>query len=160
MPSTDELLRDVEEQTGGDPSRERRQPDAEPESQRSRRGRLRARAERVFSLRKFLVALAVVTGGLVLAGVFVPSFVPLGGLLGVLAAAFGLGLAGWRRYVEVTLAGTAVAGVALLSQYLVFSVVGGLGVPLAAFGAGSGAAAALLGHYLGRDLRAGLTRDI
>jgi hypothetical protein len=156
MSSTDELLRDLEEQTETDPS-----PGGAPsDGRRSRRARLRARAGHVFSLRAFLASLAVVAGGVLLAGVVVPSFVPLGGLLGVVLAGFALGLVGWRRYVEVGLAGAAVSGVALLTQYLVFSVVGGLGVPLAAFGAGTGAVAAVLGHYLGRDLRAGLTRDV
>lgn len=156
MSSTDDLLREVEGQTG------RSDREAEPDA-RQRPGRLaglRARAGRVFSPRGFLLALVALAVGLGLASVVVPSFVPLGGLLGVVAASFGLGLLGRRRYAEVGLAGAAVAGVALLADYLVFSLLGGAGVPLAAFGAASGVLAALAGHYLGRDLRAGLTRDL
>jgi len=147
MSSTDDLLREV------DPEREGRSADRES---RSRRARLHARAGRVFSLRRFLAALAVAAVGLLLAGLVVPGFVPLGGLLGVFAAAFALGLAGWRRYVEFGFAGAAVAAVALLLDYVALSVLGAV----TAFGAGSGALVALLGHYFGRDLRDGLTRDL
>lgn len=156
MSSTDDLLREVEGQTG------RADRGTEPDArQRSGRfARLRGRAGRVFSPRGFLLALVVLTVGLGLAGVLVPPLVPLGGLLGVFVAGFGLGLAGRRRYAEVGVAGAAVSGVALLADYLVFSLLGGLGPSLAAFGAAAGALVAVAGHYFGRDLRTGLTRDL
>lgn len=121
---------------------------------------LRSGAGRVFSPRGFLLALATLAAGLVLAGSVVPDFIPVGGMLGVFLAAFGLGAVGRRRYVEIGLAGAAVAGVALLVDHLAFTLLGGVGLPLAAFGATAGALAALLGHYFGRDLRTGLTRDL
>jgi hypothetical protein len=154
MASTDDLLREVDEHTGREQEDEASTADA-----RTRRARLRARTGRLFSPRRFLGTFAAAGVGLLVAGAVVPSVVPLGGLLGVFAATFALGLAGWRRYVEAGLAGGAVAGVALLLGHPVISMVGA-GAPLTAFGAGTGAAVALLGHYLGRDLRAGLTRDL
>lgn len=128
----------------------------------SRRARLRARAGRLFSLRAFLVALALAAGGLLLASAVVPGVVPLGGLLGVAAATFALGLAGRRRYAECALAGAAVAALALLFGHLVLSLVGGsaVGATVAAVGGAGGAVAAVLGHYLGRDLRAGLVGEL
>lgn len=156
MSSTDDLLREVEGQTGR--SDRETGPDARQRS--GRLASLRGRAGRVFSPRGFLLALVTFTVGVGLAGVLVPPSVPLGGLLGVFVAGFGLGLVDRRRYVEVGFAGAAVSGVALLADYLAFSLLGGFGPSLAAFGAAAGALVALVGHYFGRDLRSGLTRDL
>lgn len=121
-------------------------------------GRLRRGAGRVFSLRQFLYVLATVGGGFLLAGPLLPGW-SLAGLLGVLAGAFLFAL--WRRaYVETAVAGAVIAAVATLLDYFVLSVFGGLGIPLTVFGVGAGGIAALIGHYLGRDLHAGLTRDL
>jgi energy-converting hydrogenase Eha subunit A len=90
---------------------------------------------------------------------FVPATVAT--LVGVFLGAFALGLGRSKRsYLEASLAGTGTAVVAALTQFLLLSVVGDLGVPLAAAGAGAGLGAAVVGHYLGRDLRNGLTRDL
>ncbi|MFB6170917.1 MAG: hypothetical protein ABEJ23_00160 [Haloarculaceae archaeon] len=156
MSSTDDLLREIEEESG--PARRSASDDGR--SAPGRLARLRSRAGRVFSLREFVFSLIAVAVGLAIAGAVIPSFVPLGGLIGVFVATFGLGLVGRRRYVEVAIAGAAVAGLALFADYLVFSVLGGFGLPLATFGAVAGALVALVGHYFGRDLRTGLTRDL
>jgi hypothetical protein len=114
----------------------------------------------LFSGRTFARALAVCVGGFLLfALVPVPLF-GLGGLLGLFVGAFLLGLRGGRRaYLEVAAAGAVAAGVAtMLTQLLVAVAVGP--VPVAAVGAGAGLLAAVGGHYFGRDLRAGLTREL
>lgn len=131
-----------------------------PSSSGSRgvRTRLRERAHRVFSVRAFLVALVLAVVTLLVAN----AVVPLGGvagLAGVFAAGFALGLAGWRRYVEVALAGAAAAAVGAVLSHLVISVLAGI-APATILGAGSGLLAAVVGHYLGRDLRDGLTREL
>lgn len=153
MSSTDELYAERETE------RESR-PEATDEST----GRLAGVRERVrspFSLRTFLLALVLTVVASVIAG-FVP-FLPasIATLAGVFGGAFTLGLLRSKRsYLEVALAGTATAVVAALSQFLLLSVVGNLGVPVAAAGAGAGFLVAVLGHYLGRDLRDGLTREL
>jgi len=114
----------------------------------------------LFSGRTFVGALAFCVGGFLLfAFVPVPLF-GLGGLLGVFAGTFLLGLRGGpRAYLEVAVAGALAAGVAtMLTQLLVAVAVGP--VPVAAVGAGAGLLAAVGGHYFGRDLRAGLTREL
>lgn len=152
MSSPDDFRREVGER--------RRETEPGASGRSGRLASLRSRAGRVFSPRGFLLALATLAAGLVLAGVMVPVFDPVGGLLGVFLAAFGLGAVGRRRYAEVGLAGAAVASVALLADHLAFTLLGGVGLPLTAFGATAGALAALFGHYFGRDLRTGLTRDL
>lgn len=122
------------------------------------RARLRERARRVFSVRAFLVALALAVGTFLIAGVALP-FESVAGLVGVFAVGFALGLAGWRRYVEVALAGAATAGVGMVLQDLFLSFLAGL-APAGVLGAGTGLLAAVVGHYLGRDLRDGLTREL
>ncbi|WP_276272763.1 hypothetical protein [Haloarcula litorea] len=117
------------------------------------------------SLRALLVAFVAVGGGAA-AGSLVP-LVPFTALLGVVAGAFVHGLlASHRRYVETAVAGAVTVGTlavtSLLSQFLVRSVAGGtLGVGrLFAVAAAVGLALSLIGHYFGRDLRDGLTRDL
>jgi FtsH-binding integral membrane protein len=116
------------------------------------------------------LALALVAVG---AGVFVGGLIPLiGGTIGtaggVFVAAFLLGLVlSARRYVETGVAGatagaasavTSVLGVGFLP--IGIDYLSQWGLPLVAVGGGVGLALALLGHYFGRDLRAGLTEDI
>lgn len=121
--------------------------------------RLTAPVEGLFSIRAFLVLAAVTVGGMLLVGAVLP-FGAVGGLLGVAAAAFGAGLVGERRrYLEVTLAGALASGLSWVLGNLVLTALGP-GVPLVAVGVGFGAVAALVGHYFGRDLREGLTRDL
>jgi hypothetical protein len=126
----------------------------------------RRRLGNVFSPRAFLAALLLTTGGLV-AGQAIPILGQLPvvgqfvGFLGVFLGGFVLGLvAKHRRYLETGVAGAVAAGLAFVVNALLFTFATDLGVQFAAVGATFGAVAALLGHYFGRDLRDGLTRDV
>ncbi|WP_254545964.1 hypothetical protein [Halomarina pelagica] len=152
MSRTDELLRELETTTDGERS--------SSAGDRSRRARLAGRAKRVFSPRYFLLALALAVAGLFLASAFLP-FVPGAGLLGVFVAAFGLGLLSARRhYLEAVVAGALAATLSVFTDYVMLAVLADAGATLAAVGIGAGALAALIGHYFGRDLRAGVTKDL
>jgi hypothetical protein len=104
----------------------------------------------------------------VVAGGAIPLVGFLGRLGGLFVVAFAVGLLGsGRRYAEVGLAAAVASGLgfvagALSSTFVPFAVelLTQYGVAIAGVGAGVGALAALVGHYLGRDLRAGLTRDL
>ena len=119
------------------------------------------RAARLFSPRFFVLAL-LAFGAVFVAGNAVVPFVPVvGGLAGIAAFAFVLGLvASARRYLETAAAGAVAAGLATWLSNLFLSVIGNVGVPIALAGAGGGVLAALVGYYFGRDLRDGLTREI
>ncbi|TKX75442.1 hypothetical protein EXE46_03065 [Halorubrum sp. GN11_10-6_MGM] len=123
---------------------------------------------RWFSGKAFALALVTVA-----VGVFVGGLIPLiGGTIGtaggVFLAAFLLGLVlSTRRYVETGIAGgaagaasavTSVLGVGFLP--IGIDYLSQWGLPLVAVGGGVGLVLALLGHYFGRDLRAGLSRDV
>lgn len=124
-----------------------------------RLARARERLGRVFSPRAFLGALLLAVVGVVAGTVVVP--LPGGGLLGLFLAAFLFGLAAEpRRYLESALAGGVTFGAAALLQYAVIAALGGLGLPLAAVSGGLGAVVGAVGHYFGRDLRDGLTREL
>ncbi|MBX0323795.1 hypothetical protein EGH21_12220 [Halomicroarcula sp. F13] len=118
-----------------------------------------------FSLRALLFSFVAVGAGTV-AGSLIP-LVPFTALLGIPAGAFVHGLlASERRYAETALAGGLTAGAlsvtSFLSQFVVRGIAGGqLGMGrLFAVAAAVGLVLALLGHYFGRDLRDGLTRDL
>ncbi|MDZ5812097.1 hypothetical protein U4E84_12170 [Halorubrum sp. AD140] len=123
---------------------------------------------RWFSAKAFALAL-----GAVAAGVFVGGAIPLvGGTVGsaggVFLAAFLVGLVlSSRRYVETGVAGAAAGAAVAVTNVLGvgFLPIGvdylqQWGLSLLAVGGGLGLAVALLGHYFGRDLRAGLTADV
>lgn len=115
---------------------------------------------RVFSLRTFLLALVASIAGAVISSFVIPFFGSLAALAGIFAVGFTFGLLGdRRRYLEVGLAGGATAALGMLTEFLVLTIAGS-GETLAVIGAGSGFIAALLGHYAGRDLRAGLRRKL
>jgi hypothetical protein len=95
----------------------------------------------------WVVATAILPGG------------SLAGFVGLLAAGFGFGLLGRRRYVELGLAGGVVGAGASLLDFLTLSLLGAGPLVIAA-GAGVGLLAAVVGHYFGRDLRDGLSRDL
>lgn len=132
---------------------------------------VKRRASRVFSPRSFLVALVAVVVGIA-AGGFLGGLIPflgtVGQVVGVAAGTFVLGLLRARRsYLEVTAAGAVAATLVVLSSTLngAFLPVGvdvlqQYGLALASIGAGTGAAAAVLGYYFGRDLRDGLTKSL
>ncbi|ELZ78238.1 hypothetical protein C455_11163 [Haloferax larsenii JCM 13917] len=139
--------------------------DSSPTSQSSEKkpGRL----GRLFSARAFLLALVLSIGGLVVGGA-IPLVGFIGRFVGIAAAGFLLGLVGSkRRYVEIGLAGAIAAGLAfvlstLASVFAPFAVqlLADYGLAIAGVGALSGGLAGLVGHYFGRDLRDGLTRDV
>lgn len=112
-----------------------------------------------FSFRALLLAFGAVGGGMVLGGLI--PLVPFTELLGVLlgGVAYGL-LAGERRYLELGLAG-AISGGAMAVLSLLPQLAAGLnGTRLFAIAGGVGLLLALVGHYFGRDLRDGLTKDV
>ncbi|MEF8828485.1 MAG: hypothetical protein V5A49_05590 [Haloarcula sp.] len=112
-----------------------------------------------FSLRALLFAFGAVGGGMVLGGLI--PLVPFTELLGVLLGGFVYGLlASERRYLEVGLAGGVSGGVVAVLSLLPQLVAGLNGPRLFAIAGGVGLVLALVGHYFGRDLRNGLTREV
>lgn len=153
--------------------------DAEEASERGSGGSdgrlssVRERARWVFSPKAFLVAVVAAAIGMFAVGGLVgtmpiPFLGSVGGLLGLFTAAFAVGLVRSRRqYLEVTLAGALVTAVTFTFSTLtaVFLPIGvdvlqEWGVAIAGAGAVLGGVVSLLGHYFGRDLRDGLTREI
>lgn len=121
--------------------------------------RVRSRAGKFVSGRALVLSLVLVVVGILLVGGALPLGT-LGDLFGIVVAAFLYGVAAEaRHYVETALAGAVAGGGSALLGNLVLSLLGA-GIPMVALGAVAGALAALLGHYLGRDLRDGLTRDL
>lgn len=123
------------------------------------RSRVRSPIGSLFGVRPFLIALVVS----LVATLFGGALLPLGGLaglVGIAAVGFGFGLLdGESRYVELLLAGAIAAGVGTLLNHLVLAALG-IGLPLVVLGVGAGSLASVVGHYFGRDLRDGLTRDL
>lgn len=136
-----------------------------------RRSGVRKRLARLFSVRVFLGALLLCVVGTV-AGTTVGGIFPGGGflgrVLGLFSAGFAVGLgASHRRYLEVAAAGGVASGLGFLLSTLgsVFLPVAAdllsrYGVAIAGGGAAAGVLVALVGHYFGRDLRDGLTREV
>jgi len=124
---------------------------------------LRRRVSRLFAPRVFLLAIVLSVVGLV-AGGAVPVVGYLGRFVGIALAGFVLAFAvSARRYVEAGLAGALAAGLGFVLGTLnsaLFPVIADYGVQVAGIGTTAGLLAALLGHYLGRDLRAGLTKEL
>jgi heme O synthase-like polyprenyltransferase len=150
----DELLAEVDDGAA----------DADEDQQRTSRetdqeSTLRERAERVFSPRAFLVALVLSVIGVALGG-FVPILGAVLRFVGVFGAGFALGaMSKDRHYLEAGLAGALVPGVGTLVNSFAL-VLGGVGLPVIVVAVGLGLLAGLAGHYFGRDLRDGLTREI
>lgn len=126
--------------------------------------RLRSRVGRLVSLEIFLAALSMSAGGMVAMTTSVR--VPGAGLVGVFLGTFLLAtfLKG-RHYTEATLAGAIVVGTAVLVGFTVVdlgtvALPGAFGRWLGAIGALVGGWVALMGSYLGRDLRHGITREL
>lgn len=116
----------------------------------------------LFSLKYLLAALVLAGAGVGLGTVFLPVVGTLvGSVGGLFLSGFLLGLASGRSsYLEVGI-GTGIVGAgvsAVFSSMLVF--LAGLGVPVFAIGAVTSVLLGVLGHYLGRDLRSGVTRDV
>ena len=119
-----------------------------------------------FSAKALLVSLVAVAVGVGVGGA-IPLVGSITSLAGVAAATFLLGVLGRSWYLETGLAGGVVVGVNFAASLLTTAALpigleffqqyglafGGVGVAL-------GVALALVGHYFGRDLRDGLTREI
>ena len=132
---------------------------------------VKRRVARIFSPRAFIFALLAVVAGIA-AGGFLGGLLPflgtVGQVAGVFAGTFLFGLIRARRqYLEVATAGAVAAMLLVLSSALSGSflpvgveVLQEYGLALAGVGAGTGAVAALLGYYFGRDLRDGLTKSV
>jgi hypothetical protein len=126
-----------------------------------------AAAAGLFSPKAFALSVGLVVLGVV-AGGAIPLVGSIGSLVGVFLAAFLVGLvAATRRYLEVVVAGGGVLGVQFALSVLSTGVlpVGWqffqqYGPAFAAVGVGLGALLSALGHYFGRDLRTGLTREL
>jgi hypothetical protein len=133
--------------------------DATASERRGLRGRVRERAGAVVSVKSLALALVLVVGGVFLIGGIV-GLGTLGDLLGILVGTFLLGVGSdSRRYAESALAGTLAGGTSAFLGNLVLSLIG-VGLPVVFLGAVAGGLAGAFGHYLGRDLRDGLTREI
>ncbi|SNR23203.1 hypothetical protein [Halorubrum vacuolatum] len=123
---------------------------------------------RWFSLRGFAIALVAIGLGVFLGGMLPLIGGTIGHAAGVLLGAFLVGLVfSKRRYVETGIAGAGVgAGSALLNVLGIGFLPIGLryiqewGLALLAVGGGIGLVLALVGHYFGRDLRAGVTERV
>jgi hypothetical protein len=124
-------------------------------------GGLRERASKRIGLSKRGLAVSAVTalvGVLVLGSVF--PFGLVGNLLGLFVAAFLYGtIASKSQYLSIGLASGTAGGVVSVLGNLTLTLLGP-GIPIAAVGAIGGFLAGVLGHYFGRDLRDGLTREI
>jgi len=127
------------------------------------RFRLDARFRRLFAPRVFLLALVCSVVGLV-AGGAVPIVGSFGRFVGIAFAGFVLAfLTSGRRYVEAGLAGALTAGLGFVLGTLnsaLFPVIADYGLRIAGIGTTAGLIASIVGHYLGRDLRAGLTKEV
>jgi hypothetical protein len=129
-----------------------------PESSGGVRTRVRETARTVATGRSLAAAVVLVAAGAFLVGELLSGTV--GTLLGVALGGSLYGtLSDTRHYTETSLAGALAGGVSVLLGNLALSLIG-VGVPLVAVGAVGGGLAGLVGHYLGRDLRDGLTREI
>jgi len=137
--------------------------DGNTEESSGRLGGLRHRLGGLFSLRPFLLALVLAIVGLVVGG-SVPVVGMIGRFLGIALAGFVLAfVTSGRRYVEVALAGALSAGVGVVLSAVEMAflpLVADYGLRIAGVGTTAGLIAALLGYYFGRDLRAGLTREL
>jgi hypothetical protein len=134
-------------------------PGAGSSERQGLRGRLADRFGGWFSVRTFTFVLLTAVVLSFLTGWLVPV-VPASSLIGVFAAGFLFGAVGDRsHYLEVA-AATLLSGAvtAVLGNLLVS--LAGAGVELMALGATASGLAGLVGHYVGRDLRDGLTREV
>jgi len=112
-----------------------------------------------FSVKALVVAFVAIGGGMTL-GSLIPM-IPYTALLGIPLGAFLHGLLdSERRYIETAIAGALLSGLAVVSSLLPQLLAGLNGARLFAIAGSFGLVFALVGHYFGRDLRSGLTKDI
>ncbi|PSQ19112.1 hypothetical protein BRD00_02375 [Halobacteriales archaeon QS_8_69_26] len=114
----------------------------------------------LFSGRTFAVALVAALAGIV-GGSFLLPLGPIGSALGLLVVTFLFGLVSPRRpYLEMSLASVLLGGAVGVLGNLTVVAATDRGVPIFAVSAGVALLATLVGIYLGRDLRAGLTKSV
>lgn len=112
-----------------------------------------------FSVRALIVAFVAIGGGMTL-GSLVPV-VPFVAFAGIPVGAFLHGLLDReRRYAETAVASGLLAGLSVVTSLLPQVLAGLNGTRLFAITAAVGLVLGLVGHYFGRDLRDGLTRDL
>lgn len=153
--SLDESVTDLETEFGVETGT----AESSGEQSNSDAGIVRSRLASIATMRSLGTALALSVVG-VIAFSFVPILSIANSVLGIATAGFAYGLGSeHRRYVEMALAGAVTGGGAtLLGNLAVAAFASGtmlLGIALLA-----GAIAGAVGHYFGRDLRAGLTADL
>jgi hypothetical protein len=125
----------------------------------SEAGAVRSRLGSIATTRSLGTALVLSILGIV-AFSFVPFLSVAGTVLGIATGGFAYGLGSEaQRYVEMAIAGAVAGGGAMLLDNLIVALVAS-GATLLGFSLLAGAAAGLVGHYFGRDLRAGLTADL
>ncbi|MDS0259668.1 hypothetical protein NDI56_09720 [Haloarcula sp. S1CR25-12] len=112
-----------------------------------------------FSVRALLVAFGAIGIGMTL-GSLIP-IVPFTAFAGIPVGSFLHGLLdSERRYAETAVAGGLLSGLAVVTSLLPMLLAGLDGTRLFVIAAAAGMVLAVLGHYFGRDLRDGLTRDL
>lgn len=108
--------------------------------------------------RSLLVALVLSVAGVFLFGLI--PLLPFSTLLGIAGAGFAYGLGtDTQRYLEMAIAGALAGGGSMLLGNLLLVTIAS-GTTLFGFALLSGVISGVVGHYFGRDLRAGLTRDL
>ncbi|MBX0287590.1 hypothetical protein [Haloarcula salinisoli] len=111
------------------------------------------------SVRALIVAFVAVGAGMTL-GSLIPM-IPFTAFAGIPIGSFLHGLLDReRRYVETAVAGGVLAGLAVVTSLLPQVLAGLDGTRLFAIAAAVGLVLAVVGHYFGRDLRDGLTREL
>ncbi|MES3160659.1 MAG: hypothetical protein PPP55_03700 [Halorubrum sp.] len=123
---------------------------------------------RWFSLKSFALAAVAIGSGVFLGGAIPLIGGTIGAAAGVLLGAFLVGFVfSSRSYVENGVAGTAAGALTAVTSVLGvgFLPIGidylsEWGLPLLVVGGGLGLVLALVGHYFGRDLRAGVTSEL
>ncbi len=159
-----ELERDLQTDTEFDFSTEfgsvQNETETTTQATEAESGRVRSRLGSVVNT-KAIVAAALLS----LLGVFLVGLVPLvpavvTSILGIFVGVFLYGtVARDSRYVESGLAGVLVGAGSALWSYFPLSVLGA-STTLLGIGVVGGLVAGIAGHYFGRDLRDGMTRDI
>lgn len=127
----------------------------------------RRRLGNLFSVKVFLGTLLLAVAGMAVGGA-IPIIGFFGRFAGLFAVGFLVGLvASRRRYLEVGAAGAVASGLGFLLSTLgsaflpvAADLLARYGVAIAGGGAVAGMLVVVLGHYFGRDLRDGVTRDI